>query len=128
MDPLSPGDPSDAVERRDMAQRFDNEPLSGDDLSPGGADRFAARCADPADPAAIRAGIRDTRERVGDTLEQIGERLNPHHIAEQVKENVRDATIGRVENMARSAAGRVNETRGNLMDTIPENPIPAAMV
>lgn len=111
-----------------MADRID-DPLTGDESRLGGADRAAtARAADSGDPAVIRAGIRDTRERVGDTLEQIGERLNPHHIAEQVKENVRDATIGRVENMARSAAGRVNVTRSTLMDTVRENPIPAALV
>lgn len=80
------------------------------------------------DPDAIRAEIRETRDRVGDTLEQIGERLNPHHITEQVKENLRDATIGRVENMAEDAAERVSETRDTIIDTIRDNPIPAAMV
>src|SRR3712207_5266166 len=81
-----------------------------------------------AETAAIRADIRETRERVGDTLEQIGERLNPQNIKEQVKDNIRDATIGRVENMARSAAVRVSETRSTIVDTIKQNPVPAAMV
>jgi ElaB/YqjD/DUF883 family membrane-anchored ribosome-binding protein len=80
------------------------------------------------DPAEIRADIRETRERLGDTLEEIGARLNPRHIGEQVKDNIRDATIGRVEHMARDAADRVNEARYTMMDTIRENPVPAAMV
>lgn len=98
---------------------------------------------DDADPEALRADIRNTRDRVGDTLEQLGERLNPTHIKEQVREQVvenvtqlrdqvretiRDATIGRVEHMAQNAATRVNSTRHSIADTIRENPIPAALV
>ena len=85
----------------------------------------------PADPAEIRAEIRETRERLGDTLEELGDRLNPRHvraqITEQVKENVREATIGRVQHMANSAADRVQDTRNTIMDAVRENPIPAAM-
>lgn len=79
-------------------------------------------------PDAIRADIRETRDRVGDTLEQIGDRLNPHHITEQVRDNLREATIGRVEHMAENAADRVTETRDSIMETIRDNPIPAAMI
>jgi hypothetical protein len=81
-----------------------------------------------ADPTVIRAEIRETRERMGETIEEIGERLNPSRLKEQVKENIRDATIGRVENMATNAVERVNETRRTLTNTIRENPIPAALV
>ena len=84
------------------------------------------------DPAAIRAGINETRERLSDTLSEIGERLNPHvmkeQVTERVKEGIREATIGRVEHMARSAANTVNTTRSTLMDTVRDNPVPAAMV
>ena len=81
-----------------------------------------------ADPAIIRAEIRETRERMGDTIEEIGERLNPNRLKEQVKENIRDATIGRVETMAQTAVDRVNDTRRTFTNTIRDNPIPAAMV
>ena len=94
-------------------------------------DEFARDAGDAGttqDPAELRADIRETRERLGDTLEEIGARLNPRHIGEQVKENIRDATIGRVGHMARDAADRVNEVRYTMMDTIRDNPIPAAMV
>jgi hypothetical protein len=80
------------------------------------------------DPAVIRAEIHETRERMGETIEEIGERLNPNRLKEQVKDNIRDATIGRVENMATNAVERVNETRRTFTNTIRENPIPAAMV
>ena len=94
-------------------------------------DEFARDAGDAGstqDPAELRADIRETRERLGDTLEEIGARLNPRHIGEQVKENIRDATIGRVGHLARDAADRVNEVRYTMMDTIRDNPIPAAMV
>lgn len=76
----------------------------------------------------IRAEIVETRERMGDTLDEIGERLNPHVVTERVKDGIRDATIGRVENMARSAADTMGEARSTMMDTIRDNPIPTAMV
>lgn len=80
------------------------------------------------DPVEIREDIRATRERMSDTIEEIGERLNPHHITEKVKDNLRDATIGKVEHMARNAADAVTETRHTLIDTIRENSLPAALV
>ncbi len=67
----------------------------------------------PADTTVIRAEIRETRDRMGETIEEIGERLNPNRLKAQVKQDVRDATIGRVE---------------NFTNVIRENPIPAAMI
>ena len=87
------------------------------------------------DPAEIRAEIRETRERMGDNLEQLGERLNPANIKDRVKQDIRDATIGKVENMAHSAADQMDEARQSIgeaqrtfMDMVRANPIPAAMV
>ena len=76
----------------------------------------------------LRHEIRETRDRMSDTLDQLGVRLNPNRIKEQVRENIREATVGRVENMARHASERVNETREGILDTIRDNPIPAAMI
>lgn len=91
-----------------------------------------AQAANTKHPDAIRAGISETRERLSDTLSELGERLNPQLVKEQVtervKEGIRDATIGRIEHMARSAADTVNTTRTGIVDTIRENPVPAAMV
>jgi ElaB/YqjD/DUF883 family membrane-anchored ribosome-binding protein len=80
------------------------------------------------DMAAIRADIQQTRARMSQTVEDIGERLNPERVKQQLKQNLHDATIGKAENMARAAADRVDHTRHNLMDNIRDNPIPAAMV
>lgn len=76
----------------------------------------------------LRAEIADTRDRMSDTLDELSVRLNPNRIKEQVRDNIREATIGRVENMARQAGTRVNETRDGILNTIRDNPVPAAMI
>lgn len=81
-----------------------------------------------ANSAFLRAEIRETRERMSETLDELGTRLNPNRLKAQVKENIREATVGRVETMARNAADRVNETGHGVVDRIRENPIPAAMI
>lgn len=81
-----------------------------------------------ANTAFLRAEIRETRERMSETLDELSVRLNPNRLKAQVRENIREATVGRVENMARNAADRVNETGHGMIGRIRENPIPAAMV
>lgn len=81
-----------------------------------------------ADPSAIRHEIEETRDRMSRTIEELGHRLNPHHVTDQVKQNIREATIGRAETMARQAAYRAHDTRQTIVDTIRDNPLPAAMV
>lgn len=70
--------------------------------------------------AGIRADIEETRLEMGDTLNELGNRLEPSHLVEKAKENVREATIGRVEETAKGVSDMV-------MDTIKRNPIPAAL-
>lgn len=78
--------------------------------------------------AAIRADIERTRDRMSRTVEDLGERLNPDRLKGQLKQNIHDATIGKAETMARNAVDRVDDTRHSIMDSIRDNPIPAAMV
>ena len=73
-----------------------------------------------AEVAEIRADIEDTRQEMGGTLNELGDRLEPGHLVQQVKENVREATIGRVEDTAKGVSEMV-------MDTIRRNPVPAAL-
>jgi gas vesicle protein len=88
--------------------------------------------------AQLRASIERRRVRMADTIEEIGERLNPDHLKqefragvreqiEQTKHDVRSATIGRAETMINNLEGTVNRTSRTLMDTIRDNPVPAAM-
>lgn len=70
--------------------------------------------------AEIRAEIEETRVEMGGTLNELGTRLEPSHLMNEAKDNVREATIGRVEETAKGMSDMV-------METIKRNPIPAAM-
>src|SRR3954471_74061 len=91
------------------------------------------------DTAETRAGIEETRTEMSETIEAIQERLNPQHLKEQVKDQVREqfqeakatvreATIGKAEDMARNVGNTVDQARYGLMETIRQNPVPAALV
>jgi ElaB/YqjD/DUF883 family membrane-anchored ribosome-binding protein len=77
--------------------------------------------------SAIRAEIEKTRERLGETVEALGAQLNPSHLKQRVKDSVREATIGKVQDMANNTRERISETGRGLAQTIRENPLPAAM-
>jgi len=70
--------------------------------------------------AEIRADIEETRLEMGGTLNELGDRLEPSHLIDQARENVREATIGRVEDTAKGVSDMV-------LDTIKRNPVPAAL-
>lgn len=75
---------------------------------------------DTADMRAMRTGIDETRRELGHTLNQLGGRLDPGHLMDKAKEDLRDATIGRVEESVRGTSDMV-------LETIKRNPIPSAM-
>lgn len=79
------------------------------------------------DPGAIRAEISETRERISQDLDEIGERLNPHNVKADIKDGIREATIGRVEEMARQAGERLSGAGSGIVQTIRDNPLPAAV-
>ena len=97
---------------------------SGNDRAYGGADRDR----NEDETEIIAADIRITQERLGDTVEEIGERFNPTRLKEELKSDIRDATIGKVENMAQQTADMVSDAQRSLMQSIRENPIPVVMV
>jgi ElaB/YqjD/DUF883 family membrane-anchored ribosome-binding protein len=76
-----------------------------------------------------------TREEMTGTVEEIGDRLDPRNIVAEAKGTVRDATIGKVEEMATTAGDMVNnvgqtaqEAGSGIFDTIRRNPLPAALI
>lgn len=82
--------------------------------------------------AALRADIDETRAHMSETIDELGERLNPQHVREQiterVKDGIRDATIGRARHMARQAGDKVRHASDSVLDVVRENPIPVAML
>lgn len=78
--------------------------------------------------------IETTRHGMSRTLDELGERLDPANVVANAKETVRDATIGKVEDMATTAGDMVSEagvtareTGEGLIETIRRNPVPAAL-
>lgn len=90
----------------------------------------------------IREDIEQTRADLSETINAIQERLNPQTLVEQAKdsvretatdmvdhakETVRDATIGKAEQMVSSAGETARGTGSSMMETIRQNPLPAAL-
>lgn len=94
----------------------------------------------------LRADIEDTRAEMTQTINEIQERLSPEHLVGQVKETVREATIGKVERVmervgetisgvtepAREVAGRagtaIKDAGSSVADSVWRNPIPVALI
>ncbi|MCC6347819.1 MAG: DUF3618 domain-containing protein [Nitrospirales bacterium] len=76
----------------------------------------------------IRAGIEQTRADMAETVEAIQEKLSPEHIKEQVRSKFRQTTIGRARDMAYKAGHGTREIGSTIVDTIRQNPVPAALV
>ncbi len=105
---------------------------------------------DPVDDDAyteqLEADIEGTRTEMSQTIDQIQERLSPEHLMGQVKQTVRDATLGKVEKAmgmvsdkisgvaepAREvmdlAGSAIKETGSSVADVVWKNPIPLALI
>ena len=87
------------------------------------------------DAEQIRAEIEDTRADMSQTINEIQERLSPEHLMGQVKETVREATIGKVERvmetigeMTEPAREAIKEGGREIGNRIWKNPIPIALI
>jgi ElaB/YqjD/DUF883 family membrane-anchored ribosome-binding protein len=76
----------------------------------------------------IEADLATTRERMGETLEELGARLNPDRLKQQAMDTVREATIGKVQTMARNTMDQATKAGRAVTDVVRENPIPIAMI
>jgi hypothetical protein len=84
---------------------------------------------DDADPETLRieTEIEDTRHEMSATIDEIGHRLQPQNIVEEARQKVREATVGKVERMVDDAGQTAQQTSTTLVETIRQNPVPAAM-
>lgn len=85
------------------------------------------RQADDPTEEQIIAEIEVTRTEMSGTIDEIGHRLNPQVVAEQAKEQLREATVGRVERIVQDAGDTAQQTGNTIIGTIRENPVPAAL-
>jgi len=87
----------------------------------------ATESADSDDTEEIRDNIEETRANMSSTIDAIQEKLSPQRLAEQAKDTVREATVGRVQQMASNITETARDTGSTLMDTARRNPLPAAL-
>ena len=88
-------------------------------MAPTGAD----------DPEAERivSEIEITRTEMSATIDEIGDRLQPQNIANEAREKIREATVGRVERIVDDAGQTAQRTSNTLVETVRQNPVPAAL-
>lgn len=76
----------------------------------------------------IEADLVATRERMGETLEELGAHLNPERLKQQAIDTVREATIGKVQTMTRNTMDSATRAGRAVTDVVRQNPIPLAMI
>ncbi len=87
---------------------------------------------------ASRAQIEQTRSELSSTIDAIQEKLSPANIAQQAKDTVKEATVGKAQEMVSNAGNAATDVvsnagssakgfGSNLLDTIKGNPVPAAI-
>jgi hypothetical protein len=59
--------------------------------------------------ASTRAQIEHTRREMGDTIDEIRARLDPHAVMEDTRERLREATVGRIEPTMRRAQAAASD-------------------
>ena len=80
------------------------------------------------------AEIEQTRQEMTGTVEAIGDRLAPKNVVKDATQAVKEATVGKVEDMASQASGFIGGATssaqgagGGVIETIKSNPVPALM-
>ncbi len=116
------GERPDAVGGSDEFQRLSGN--ADDDLDVVYTESAASGIEDSEEEAEqIEAEIDQTRAEMTETIDAIGQKLAPANIAQQA----RDKTVGRVEEMVSNAGYRAQEAGSGILDTVRQNPVPAAM-
>jgi hypothetical protein len=85
-----------------------------------------------------RAQIEQTRSEMSTTIDAIQEKLSPQNLAQQAKDTVKEATVGRAQEMVSNVGDTATEMVSNagssakgfgstLVETVKGNPVPAAL-
>jgi ElaB/YqjD/DUF883 family membrane-anchored ribosome-binding protein len=91
-----------------------------------------------ADLEATRLQIEQTRSQMSTTIDAIQEKLSPANIAQQAKDTVKEATVGKAQEMVSNAGNAATDMvsnagdtakgfTSNIIETIKANPVPAAI-
>jgi ElaB/YqjD/DUF883 family membrane-anchored ribosome-binding protein len=127
-DPLSGrGQASDAVDDELPAPPLSSTGTMGlsSAMDAGGDTGAAADASD--DTVIIEYEIEQTRADMSETIDAIQQQLSPDHLKEQAREMVRDATIGKAQDMVSNAGESAKATGSSMVEMIKQNPVPAAL-
>jgi ElaB/YqjD/DUF883 family membrane-anchored ribosome-binding protein len=75
-------------------------------------------------PEEIEREIEQTRSRLSQDIDELGNRLTPHNLKEEAKTAIKDAAQGAVSNVGEQA----RRTGSRLVEVIRENPLPVIAV
>jgi ElaB/YqjD/DUF883 family membrane-anchored ribosome-binding protein len=79
----------------------------------------------------LRSEIDRTRGEMSETIDAIQDRLSPRNVVSRAADSVKEATVGRVRQMAHTVHDRMpssgNEWGGGFIDRVRDNPVPAAI-
>jgi Protein of unknown function (DUF3618) len=78
-------------------------------------------------PSELRDEVEQTRGELSETLEAIKEWLSPEHLKDQATTTMREATVGKAEQMVSTVEQKAKGAGATMVDTIKANPIPAAL-
>src|SRR5688572_3984918 len=79
--------------------------------------RSDAELSSPADDSEqIRADMAQTRAEMSETIDAIQAKLSPQHLMQEAKDTVRDATIGKVQDMMTSATDKAADLAEDVQD------------
>ena len=104
---------------------YDTDPAATGDIRPESTD-------DPEERVErLTEEIDETRDGLTETIQAIGDKLEPGNIARGATDSVVATTRGKVDQMTYGAQETwrdVTSNPGNILDTIKSNPVPAGMV
>ncbi len=88
---------------------------------------MASNSSNQRDPDELRHEIDQTRANMSRTVTLLEARLNPQALKQQAADSVRKQTVGRAEGFADNASRTVKGASADVLDTIKQNPLPAAL-
>jgi ElaB/YqjD/DUF883 family membrane-anchored ribosome-binding protein len=77
---------------------------------------------------AQRIHVEQTRADMSETIDAIQEKMSPANLAQQAKDTVKDATIGKAQQVAGTAGDTATGMGSSIVETVQRNPVPAALI
>ena len=82
-------------------------------------------------PAEIEADIRETRARISEEVDALGDKVSPDNIADNTKEAIhsaQEAVVSTVHDLTSSVTSSTDGLASSVVDMVKRNPLPAALI